>query len=120
VSPDHFIIEDIYDENWNEHQEEDLRQHWSKKLKVLTDNMEVSELSLWKKAYQIFKKNTPPPALLPEGIEVDVSENDGFENPDDSDDEFNDKNWGQDFCKRFGEVLNVKDSRTNSISYNKF
>jgi hypothetical protein len=66
------------------------------------------------------KKNTPPPALLPEGIEVDVSENDGFENPDDSDDEFNDKNWGQDFCKRFGEVLNVKDSRTNSISYNKF
>jgi hypothetical protein len=49
-----------------------------------------------------------------------VSENDGFENPDDSDDEFNDKNWGQDFCKRFGEVLNVKDSRTNSISYNKF
>jgi hypothetical protein len=103
ASPDHFIPNDIYGENWTEAQEADLRKRWKKKLGVLTNGMDTSEISLWKKSYQIYQK--PPPAIIPSGMEVDVSENAEFEDPDNPDAELEDKNWSQEFCKGFGEVL---------------
>jgi hypothetical protein len=84
----------VYDEYWNEEDEEELQEGWSEEDGKLVKKDET-EVALWKKTLNLFRQ---PPQELLGTVPVDTSLNKKSGSEEN-------KNWPHDFCIQLGNVV---------------